>query len=79
MLSASLIQGTGRSQRLIPPPAEEIAHTPFATGEKGLIRQNNPPSRLSIVGEAAGAVKSRGAAHPMDAPPRVRIEKKSIT
>jgi len=63
MLSASLIRGTVRSQRLIPPSAEYMAHTPFATGEKGLIPTPPPAPHREGVG-GAGAVKCRGAAHP---------------
>lgn len=68
MLSASLIRGTGRSQRLIPPPADYVAHTPFATGEKSGHDKAPNLSPVFIPG-GFGAVKCREAAHPMDAPP----------
>ena len=68
VLSASLIRGTGRPQRLIPPPADYVAHAPFATGEKsGHDEAPNLPQ--SSYRSRCGAVKCREAAHPMDAPP----------
>lgn len=67
MLSASLIWGTVRSQRFVPPSAEYIAHTPFATGKRADTAK--PRTSPVFVPGGFGAVKCREAAHPMDAPP----------
>ena len=78
VLSASLIRGARRSQRLSPGHHRQQAQkSPYATGEKnGYGKTQTCPSLHA--GRVWEPLMPR-AAHPEDAPPRVRIEKKSIT